>query len=91
MYDAYRARKGLPGQDVRHITAAEVADIYRVQYCNEVEGDDLARGLDYFLFDGAVNSGPSQSIKWLPRALGSVAVDGQMGQATARRCHARAT
>jgi lysozyme family protein len=30
VYDAYRARRGLPRQDVRHITSAEVADIYRI-------------------------------------------------------------
>jgi lysozyme family protein len=82
VYDAYRARKGLPTQDVRNISPAEVADIYRLQYWNAVHGDELPPGLDYVLFDGAVNSGPSQSIKWLQRALGNVVVDGQIGQAT---------
>jgi lysozyme family protein len=33
------------------------------------------------VFDGAVNSGPVQSIKWLQRALG-VNADGQLGQVT---------
>jgi lysozyme family protein len=82
VYDAYRTRKGLPTRDVRHIGGAEVADIYRLQYWNAVHGDELPPGLDYVLFDGAVNSGPSQSIKWLQRALGNVVVDGQIGQAT---------
>lgn len=82
VYDAYRIRKGLPTRDVRAITATEIAEIYRLQYWDAVKGDELPPGLDYVLFDGAVNSGPSQSIKWLQRALGSVAVDGQIGQAT---------
>jgi lysozyme family protein len=82
VYDAYRTRKGLPTRDVRNISPAEVSEIYRLQYWDAVKGDELPPGLDYVLFDGAVNSGPAQSIKWLQRALGSVAVDGQIGQAT---------
>ena len=82
VYDAYRTRKGLPTRDVREISGEEVSDIYRKQYWDAVKGDELPPGLDYVLFDGAVNSGPSQSVKWLQRALGSVVVDGQMGQAT---------
>lgn len=82
VYDAHRRRKGLPARDVRRIEAAEVAEIYRLQYWDAVKGDELPPGLDYVLFDGAVNSGPSQSIKWLQRALGNVAVDGVIGQAT---------
>jgi lysozyme family protein len=82
VYDAYRTRKRQRTQDVRNITAVEVADIYRLQYWDVVKGDELPPGLDYVLFDGAVNSGPSQSVKWLQRALGNVLVDGQMGQAT---------
>jgi lysozyme family protein len=82
VYDAYRTRKGLPTRDVRAIAAAEVSEIYRLQYWDAVQGDALPPGLDYVLFDGAVNSGPAQSIKWLQRALGNVAVDGQIGQAT---------
>lgn len=82
VYDGYRTRKGLPTQDVRDITSAEVSEIYRLQYWDACKCDDLPAGVDYVLFDGAVNSGPTQSIKWLQRALGSVTVDGQMGQAT---------
>jgi lysozyme family protein len=82
VYDAYRTRKGLPTRDVRAIAAAEVSEIYRLQYWDAVKGDELPPGLDYVLFDGAVNSGPAQSVKWLQRALGNVAVDGQIGQAT---------
>lgn len=82
VYDAYRRRKGLPTQDVRKITAEEIAEIYRLQYWNAVKADYLPAGVDYVLFDGAVNSGPSQSIKWLQRALGNVVVDGIIGQAT---------
>lgn len=81
VYDAYRTMRNLPTRDVRDISPAEVSEIYRLQYWDKVSGDQLPPGVDYVLFDGAVNSGPSQSIKWLQRALG-VTVDGQIGQAT---------
>lgn len=82
VYDAYRTRKGLPTQDVRDISPGEISEIYRLQYWDACKCDELPPGVDYVLFDGAVNSGPTQSIKWLQRALGNVIVDGQMGQST---------
>lgn len=81
VYRAYRARKGLPSQSVRLITDAEVNEIYKLQYWNRIRGDQLPAGVDYVVFDGSVNSGPTQSVKWLQRALGC-AVDGNMGEAT---------
>ena len=80
-YDGYRKRLGLPSKPVRGISQTEVGEIYRRQYWAAVRGDDLPAGVDYVLFDGAVNSGPVQSVKWLQRALG-VKVDGVMGEAT---------
>lgn len=82
IYDAYRTRRGLPLQSVRLITEVELRDIYRKQYWDAVKGDKLPAGVDYVVFDGAVNSGPAQSIKWLQRALGTVKVDGVIGEAT---------
>jgi lysozyme family protein len=81
VYDAYRRRKLLPEQSVRQISRAELEAIYRTQYADKVRFDDLPYGVDYVVFDGAVNSGPAQSVKWLQRALG-VAVDGVIGNAT---------
>jgi lysozyme family protein len=51
------------------------------QYWHAVRGDDLPAGLDYVVFDGAVNSGPSRSAKWLQQALG-VTADGHIGSVT---------
>lgn len=79
-FDGY-LRLGKASRPVRTITSTELGEIYRRQYWAAVKGDELPEGIDYVLFDGAVNSGPAQSIKWLQRALG-VRVDGVLGEAT---------
>ena len=48
---------------------------------DKIAFDKLPRGVD-LSFDGAVNSGPSQSVKWLQRALRMSVVDGILGEAT---------
>lgn len=88
VYDAYRTRSGQPLRPVRQIERDELVAIYRSQYWDAVRGDDLPAGLDYMVFDGAVNSGPAQAAKWLQRAL-AVPADGQVGAVTlaaAARC-----
>lgn len=81
VYDAYRSSKGQPTRSVRQLTDDEMRDIYRRQYWDAIQGDKLPAGIDYVTFDGAVNSGPGQSAKWLQRALGLTA-DGQVGALT---------
>jgi lysozyme family protein len=81
VYNAFSTKNGKKSRSVRMITTEEVYDIYRHQYWNAVKGDELPSGLAYCVFDGAVNSGPSQSIKWMQRALG-VADDGVIGAIT---------
>ena len=83
VYDGWRRRKNLPLRSVYQMEAAERDDIYRNQYWAAVRGDELPPGIDLAVYDGAVNSGPAQAIKWLQRALG-VAVDGHIGEATLR-------
>jgi lysozyme family protein len=85
VYDGYRTRKGLAPRSVRGISAEEVAEIYRAQYWQAVRGDDLPAGLDYAVFDYAVNSGPRRAAMDLQRELG-VKVDGVIGQITLAAC-----
>lgn len=80
-YDAWRDRKGRPRQSVRNITKEEVVAIYKDQYWDKVWGDHLPNGLDYTLYDFAINSGPTRAIKFLQRQLG-VAEDGVLGNVT---------
>lgn len=80
-FTGYLRAKGAPNRPVANITPDEVATIYRGQYWNAVRGDDLPAGLDYAVFDYAVNSGPARAARDLQRELG-VTVDGIIGQQT---------
>lgn len=73
--------KAVTEADMRGLTAAMVAPLYKAKYWDAVKGDELPTGVDYAVFDAAVNSGPAQAAKWLQRAVG-VADDGKIGPAT---------
>ncbi|MEI2387627.1 glycoside hydrolase family 108 protein [Breoghania sp. JC706] len=81
VYTAYRKRLGLSTQSVRHITADEVASIYRSQYWDAIRGDGLPAGVEFAVFDFAVNSGVRRAVKALQRALG-IRADGIIGNIT---------
>lgn len=79
--DSWRVGQGRASEPVRNITRTEAADIYRARYWDTVKGDQLPAGLDYVVFDGAVNSGPGRSVKWLQQALMQT-MDGAIGPVT---------
>jgi lysozyme family protein len=85
VYDGYRERKGLPKRTVRNITESELREIYRVNYWDQIRGDELPPGLDLAVFDFAVNSGPARSAKYLQKAL-KLNADGSIGPATLAAC-----
>lgn len=76
--------------EVKALTAKTVAPIYRRNYWNAIRADDLPPGLDYAVFDFAVNSGPKRAIIGLQRALG-VADDGLIGPVTLAAVQARSS
>jgi lysozyme family protein len=67
--------------DMRALTPADVAPLYRRKYWDRVSGDQLPKGLDYAVFDAAINSGPGRAAKWLQQAVGAT-VDGAIGPGT---------
>lgn len=79
-YRAYIDPQGTV-DDLKHITDAQLAKVYREQYWNKVRGDDLPDGVDYAVFDFAVNSGPSRAAKFLQTVVSSPA-DGVVGPKT---------
>lgn len=85
VYDGFRKGKGLATRSVKSITTAELNEIYDRQYWDAVQGDALPAGVDYVVFDGAVNSGPGRSIMWLQQALRPAytgRIDGVLGIGT---------
>jgi len=80
-YDGWLAKKGLPKKSVRNITLQEVISIFKDQYWDKIWGDMLPSGLDYTMYDFAINSGPARAVKFLQRQLG-VKEDGVMGNVT---------
>ncbi|WP_353474775.1 glycoside hydrolase family 108 protein [Salipiger sp. H15] len=80
-YDAWRKVVGLPSRDVRLLEAGERDAIYREQYWEKVWGDKLPAGVDYALYDFAVNSGPARAVRFVQELVGTQ-VDGVMGVRT---------
>ena len=66
---------------MRNLTAADVAPIYKRKYWDACRADELMAGLDYVVFDVAVNSGAGRAIKILQSCVGVVA-DGGFGSVT---------
>lgn len=84
-FNAYLRGKGRVFRDVYTITPLEVADIYTVHYWNAIKGDQLPSGLDFCVYDAAVNSGPGRAGMWLQQALGTAyhgPYDGMIGLKT---------
>jgi hypothetical protein len=63
---------------MRGLTPDDVAPLYKTKYWDKVKGDDLPAGVDYVVFDAAINSGPGRAVKWLQACVG-VEVDGSLG------------
>lgn len=87
-YNAYRKAEGMAPRDVYLATEDEVSEIYRKQYADIVHFDELRSGVDLVVGDGAIHSGPKQSLVWLQRALKNMdlyagEIDGVWGVQTA--------
>jgi len=66
---------------MRALTPELVAPLYKAKYWDKVRGDDLPTGVDYAVFDAAINSGPGRAAKWLQQTVGAVP-DGAIGAGT---------
>lgn len=75
---------GRPLEDVdelKNIPDEHVALIYKKGYWDKVKADELPAGVDFCVFDWAVNSGPSRAAKALQKAV-MAAQDGAIGPKT---------
>ena len=81
-------KAGATKADLKQITDAQIATVYRRFYWDAVLGAELPDGVDYAVFDFAVNSGPGRAAKYLQAAVG-VAQDGRIGPATLAAARAK--
>jgi len=79
-FRAYVNPKGTK-EDLKKITDAQLETVYRRQYWDKVHGAELPDGVDFAVFDYAVNSGPSRAVKDLQKVVG-VSQDGKVGPKT---------
>lgn len=88
---AWEAFRGTPSSEaeMRALTPKDVIPFYRVRYWDACKCDALPDGLDYVIFDYAVNSGPSRAIHSLQEILG-VPADGKIGPKTLAAVSTRA-
>jgi len=79
-YEAYVGHE-VDEATMRSLSPNDVALLYKRNYWDKVAANSLPAGVDYCVFDTAVNSGPSQAVKFLQRAL-NVNADGVIGSLT---------
>ena len=68
-WEAYTGRAATEA-DMRALTPAIVAPFYKINYWNKAKCPLLPAGLDYMVFDAAVNMGVHQAVVLLQRACG---------------------
>ena len=69
-------------KQMKALTPALVAPLYRKKYWDACRANELVSGLDYAVFDVAVNSGVGRAIKLLQSSVGATP-DGGYGSITA--------
>lgn len=69
--------------EMRDLTPADVSPLYKERYWDKVKADELPAGVDYVVFDTAINSGPGRAVKLLQEVIGTTP-DGAIGPLTLR-------
>ena len=74
------AQEGYTG-DMHFLPRETAKAIYKKRYWDAVQAEQVPEAARYAVFDGAVNDGVTQAVRWLERALG-VGEDGVLGPVT---------
>ena len=75
------SKAAYPTIDIANLTKEQAIAIYKRDYWEKAQCDELPYPLDVLLFDTAVNHGVKKAIKILQESLG-ITVDGFIGQKT---------
>lgn len=62
---AHRCVKAVTAAQVKAMSRQEAEDIYRRSYWSQAGGDILPPGIDYFVFNNGVMSGPGRAVEIL--------------------------
>jgi lysozyme family protein len=81
VYREWKRNTHISKDELRVIPDEEVYNLYKELYWNKVQGDNLPAGVDYAVFDAAVNMGVGRAAKLIQEAAG-VAADGVLGPAS---------
>lgn len=73
--------------EMRALTPSAVEPLYRRNYWDAVRGDALPSGVDFAMYDFAVNSGPSRAIRYAQKVAGAKQ-DGVIGPQTIEKIEA---
>jgi lysozyme family protein len=73
--------------DMRNLTVEKVSRLYKQRYWDRVQADKLPKGVDYVVFDFAINAGVGRAVKTLQSTVGSNP-DGIIGNQTLARVNA---
>lgn len=75
------SQRAYPKEDIPNLTMERAKAIYFRDYWTVAGCESVPDGIKFDLFDAAVNSGPTQAIKFLQQAVQTVP-DGQLGPVT---------
>jgi lysozyme family protein len=82
VYEEFTGRE-VDEAEMRALTRDDVAPLYKANYWDRVKGDELPSGVDWCMFDWAVNSGTGRAAKAIQTIIGTTA-DGAIGPQTLR-------
>jgi lysozyme family protein len=66
---------------MKNLTKEDVKPLYKKRYWDAIHGDAIPSGLDYCIFDCAINSGVGRAAKFIQELVG-VPADGAIGNNT---------
>lgn len=75
------SQRAYPDEDIPALSIERAKTLYRMDYWNPIQGDELPAPIDEYLFDYAVNSGVERASIALQAAVGSLQ-DGWIGPRT---------
>ena len=78
VYRVWKRNPHITPEQLRVIPNEDVYNLYKQLYWDEINGDSLPSGIDYIVFDSAVNMGVGRAIKLIQEAAG-VPSDGVLG------------